>query len=110
MSSVVIPPSFSYCYYAEQKNRGPAKSSILTLETGIMERGWDPEVKKYLKKILQTISFGLLWLMTGVTAGIYFELGDTSSKPVIGTILFYAGMVISLLLLIRYLYNTWKKD
>lgn len=75
-----------------------------------MERGWDPEVKKYLKKILQTISFGLLWLMTGVTAGIYLELGDTSSKPVIGTILFYASMAISLLLLIRYLYNTWKKD
>lgn len=75
-----------------------------------MERGWDPEVKKYLKKIIQTISFGLLWLMTGVTAGIYFELGSSNGKPVIYTILFYTGMLIGLLLLIRYLYSTWKKD
>lgn len=73
-----------------------------------MERGWDPEVKKYLKKVIQTISWGLLWLMAAVTAGIYFELGYTSGKPVIGTILFYAGLVISLFLLIRYLYKLWK--
>lgn len=74
-----------------------------------MERGWDPEVKKYLRKVLQTISLGLLWLMTGVTAGIYFELGHTNGKLVIGTILFYAVMAISLVMLIRYLYKMWKK-
>ena len=56
-------------------NRGLVKSSILTAENGNMERGWDPEVKRYLKKIIQTISWGLLWLMAGVTGGIYFELG-----------------------------------
>ena len=75
-----------------------------------MERGWDPDVKKYLKKLMGSISFGLLWLMAGVTAGIYYELAYSNGKPVIYTILFYAGMLISLLLLIRYLYNTWKKE
>lgn len=74
-----------------------------------MERGWDPEVKRYLKKIIQTISLGLLWLMTGVTAGIYFELGYSGGKPVIGTILFYAVMLISGFLLVRYLIRIWNK-
>lgn len=75
-----------------------------------MERGWDPDVKKYLKKVMGSISFGLLWLMAGVTAGIYYELAYSNGKPVIYTVLFYAGMLISLLLLIRYLYHTWKKE
>ena len=75
-----------------------------------MERGWDPDVKKYLKKLMGSISFGLLWLMAGVTAGIYYELAYSNGKPVIYTVLFYAGMLISLLLLIRYLYHTWKKE
>ena len=75
-----------------------------------MERGWDPDVKKYLKKVMGSISFGLLWLMAGVTAGIYYELAYSNGKPVIYTVLFYAGMLITLLVLIRYLYNTWKKE
>jgi tellurite resistance protein TehA-like permease len=75
-----------------------------------MERGWDPDVKKYLKKVMGSLCFGLLWLMAGVTAGIYYELAYSNGKPLIYTVLFYAGMLISLLLLIRYLYKTWKKE
>lgn len=75
-----------------------------------MERGWDPDVKKYLKKVMGSISFSLLWLMAGVTAGIYFELAYSNGRPVIFTILFYAGMATGLLFLIRYLYKTWKKE
>jgi membrane protein YdbS with pleckstrin-like domain len=75
-----------------------------------MEQGWDPNVKKYLRKVLNTISICLLWLMACATAGIYFELGYSAGKPVIYTILFYAAMLVTLLLLIRYLYNTWKEE
>lgn len=57
-----------------------------------------------------SLFMGLLWLMAGVTAGIYYELAYSNGKPVIYTVLFYAGMLITLLLLIRYLYNTWKKE
>jgi hypothetical protein len=42
------------------------------------------------------------------TAGIYFELGYTSGKPVIYTILFYSAMFITLALLLRHLYKVWK--
>jgi len=75
-----------------------------------MERGWDPDVKKYLKKVLGTVSWGLIWLIGCVTGGIYYELGYPTGKPVIGMILFYVAALVSLFLLIRYLVRTWKNN
>ena len=75
-----------------------------------MPPNWDPDVKKFLLKVLNSVSLVLLWMMACATAGIYFELGYTNSKPVIYTILFYSGMIISLLFLLLYLYKTWKKE
>ena len=72
-----------------------------------MEQGWDPEVKKYFRKILTTIGYGLLWLMAVLTAGLYFELAY--HPDIFYAILFYAGFFISLGLLIRYYYRIWKK-
>lgn len=78
--------------------------------TSTMEQGWDPDVKKFLRKVLNSISMSLLWLMASATGGLYYELGYSAGKPVIYTILFYAVMLVTLLLLIRYLYNTWNKE
>jgi hypothetical protein len=72
------------------------------------EQGWDPEVKKYFLKILSTISYGLLWLMSTVTAGIYFELGWTGERPLYAVILFYVIAVTAFILLLRYYYRIWK--
>lgn len=73
-----------------------------------MEKNWDPEVKKFFIRILNSIAIVLFWMMTFATAGIYFELGYSNGKPVIYTILFYTAMLISLFFMIRYLYKTWK--
>lgn len=72
------------------------------------EQGWDPEVKKYFRKILSTISYGLLWLMSAATAGIYFELGWKGEKPLYAVILFYVFAVAAFILLLRYYYRLWK--
>jgi hypothetical protein len=72
------------------------------------ERNWDPGVKKFFIKILNSVSLGLLWMMASATAGIYYELGYSNGKPVIYTIIFYAVMLISLFFLIRYLIKTWR--
>jgi tellurite resistance protein TehA-like permease len=74
-----------------------------------MPPNWDPDVKKFLLKVLNSVSLVLLWMMACATAGIYFELGYTNGKPLIYTILFYSGMIISLLFLLLYLYKTWNK-
>lgn len=73
-----------------------------------MERGWDPQVKKYFRKILNSIGYGMLWMMGCVIAGIYFELGYTNGKPLLYTVIFYIAMAVTLGLLVRYLYKIWK--
>jgi len=73
-----------------------------------MEQGWDPEVKKYFIRLINSISLGLLWIMGVLTAGIYYKLAYSNEKPVVCIILFYLLAATTLLLLIRYWYNTWK--
>lgn len=73
-----------------------------------MEQGWDPEVKKFFIKILYTLSLGLFWMMA-ISMGLYFNLGGGGERPLYAVILFYAFAVITLLLLLRYYYRTWKK-
>ena len=72
-----------------------------------MERGWDPEIKRFFIKLINSISLGLLWLMTGVTAGLYFGLAVAGG---IASILFYAVMLLLLTLYIRAMIRTWKPD
>jgi hypothetical protein len=74
-----------------------------------MEHGWDPEVKKYFQKILNTIFVGLLWMVAVATAGIRYELAwQTAEKSSISVYIFYAIAVITFLLLLRYYYKLWK--
>jgi FtsH-binding integral membrane protein len=73
-----------------------------------MEQGWDPEIKKYFRKILNSVFAGLLWMSACVTAGIYYKLAYWE-RPFIYPVIFYAGMIASLVLLIFWYYRTWKK-
>ncbi len=75
-----------------------------------MESGWDPEVKNFFKKILNSVSLGLLWLMAFVTAGLYFKLAFADDNPVLYTIIFYIIAGTTFLCLLYYYYKLWKKD
>jgi hypothetical protein len=70
-----------------------------------MEQGWDPEVKKFFLRIINTVSWGLLWLMACVTAGLYFQLGYGKGFT---TVLFYILMAATLFFLLRYYFKIWK--
>jgi hypothetical protein len=74
-----------------------------------MEQGWDPEVKKYFQKIISSFSFGLLWIMAAVTAGLYYGLAYRSDISVVYVILFYVAFSVSLFFLLKYFYRLWKK-
>ncbi len=74
-----------------------------------MESGWDPDVKKFLLKILNSISVVLLWMIVFATAGIYFQLGYVKDQPILYTILFYSVMAVTLFFVVRYLYRVWNK-
>jgi hypothetical protein len=74
-----------------------------------MERGWDPEVKKYFRKVINSISIGLLWMMLMVFVGLYHGWAFRDGRAVIYNIIFYSVLVLSLALLIRYYYKLWSK-
>ena len=71
-----------------------------------MEQGWDPEIKRFFRKILNTIFSGLAWMMATLTAGVYFGLAY--HEKLLYIILFYIGLAVSLALLLRYYYKMWK--
>lgn len=68
----------------------------------------EPEVKDFLKKVLQSVFTLLLWMIINMVAGIYFGLLFINDKISIGNILFYLFLIISLLWLIRFYYRIWK--
>ena len=74
------------------------------------ERGWEPGVKKLFLKIIRSFTWGLIWMMSGVMLGLYYKLGYLGRRPIIYPILFYAGMLITLVILVRYLLRIWKDD
>jgi hypothetical protein len=73
------------------------------------DSGMDPEVTKYFRKIINSFSVGLLWLLSIATAGLFFGLGITTNGIHWYNVLFYLLFVLSFALLIRYYYKIWSK-
>lgn len=72
------------------------------------DRGMDPEVKRYFVKIVNSFSAGLVWLLTVVTAGLFFHLGLVENGWHWQNVVFYALSVFSFVLLLRYFYRLWR--
>lgn len=72
-------------------------------------RGMDPELKRYFRKIAKSFFFGLLWLMVVATAGIYFRLGYVGNGIRWYQIVFYLLSLLSFIWLLRYLYLIWRE-
>lgn len=73
-----------------------------------MESGWDPQVSKFFRRILNSVSLVLIWMIACATAGIYNELAFPSAKPLLYVIIFYVCAIGTFLLLLRYLIRKWK--
>jgi hypothetical protein len=71
--------------------------------------GMDPEVKRYFKKIMNSFSVGLSWMLSIATTGLFFGLGIINDAWKWYNIIFYFIALISLLALLYYLYKVWKK-
>jgi hypothetical protein len=74
------------------------------------EQGWDKEIKKYFRKILYSISWGLIWLLSLLTIGIYYKLAFIGKNPIGYNIFFYSFFVVSLAALISYYLRVWKEN
>ncbi len=67
----------------------------------------DPKIRAYFIRILNTISFVLLWMIINLTAGIKYNLAFIENTLTIGNVLFYIWVIISLGLLLWRLYKIW---
>lgn len=72
--------------------------------------GMEPDVTRFLVRIMQTISMGLLWLMVNMTIGIYYDLAFFDQQPSVGNYIFYVWFVFSFLLLLFYFWKKWRKN
>jgi hypothetical protein len=74
-----------------------------------MEQGMEPDVKKYLRKVLNSLFYGLLWLALNVLAGLYWGYGIIDGGLSVYNVLFFTFFTLSLLGLLYYYYCIWRK-
>ncbi|MCB0741913.1 MAG: hypothetical protein KDB92_12910 [Chitinophagaceae bacterium] len=68
-----------------------------------MEKNDDISVIKFFFKIFRSVSCVLIWLLAAATAGIYFQLGFLSRRPIFIPILFYVVLLMRGIIVIRFL-------
>lgn len=71
--------------------------------------GMDPEIKRYFRKIVNSFSWGALWLLTISSLGIFFRLGFVQDGIRWYNVVFYLVLLVSLFLLVRYYIRMWVK-
>jgi hypothetical protein len=74
-----------------------------------MPQGMEPEIKKYLYKVLHSLCYGLLWLALNVLGGLYWGYGVIEKRLSLYNIIFFTWFVLSLAALLYYYYRVWRK-
>ncbi|MBA2501133.1 MAG: hypothetical protein H0V30_15565 [Chitinophagaceae bacterium] len=70
--------------------------------------GMEPDIKKYLLRILNSMSVIVLWMMINATLGIYLGWAMIDDKLRLINIIFYAWLLGSFIFLVYYLFRKWK--
>lgn len=73
-----------------------------------MSSGFEPEIRDFLKRILQTVSVGMLFLLLHMTFGIYFNWAFFDDQIRMGNIVYYFIFLASLGGLVYYYVRLWK--
>jgi hypothetical protein len=73
-----------------------------------MSSGIEPEVRDFLKRVMQTVSTGMLFLLVHMTFGLYLNWGFYESQITIGNVVYYIFLLGSFAGLIYYYYKLWK--
>lgn len=68
----------------------------------------EEDVRAFLIKIVNTIAAIALCMMLNIILGIYFKLAFFDISPGWKNLLYYIFFIVSMLVLVRYLYRKWK--
>jgi hypothetical protein len=69
----------------------------------------EPEVKKFLQKIVWTLFSALLWMLVNTLVGIKWGYAFFEGRNRIGSYLFYVWLVLSILALLWIYHRLWKE-
>ena len=69
----------------------------------------EDDAAEFLKRVVWSLSSGLLWLIINLGVGIYAGWMVPENGITLGNIIFYLWMLISLGVLIWINYKIWKK-
>ena len=69
--------------------------------------GMDPEIKLLFRKIINSLSYGVLWLIFILATGLFFDLGKIQGAIQWFNIVYYIIAIITLALLVRYYIRAW---
>ena len=70
--------------------------------------GMEDDTRAFLVRIMQTVSIVLLWMMVNVFIGIYKNYAFFEDRPDWTNYVYYAFLLISLIVLIIHLKRKWK--
>lgn len=70
--------------------------------------GMDPTTKKYFKMIINSLSFGLMWMIFFISVGLYFKLLIPKGGLGWQNWVFYVFSLVSFIALIRYYIKIWS--
>lgn len=69
----------------------------------------EPEIKDFLKRVVWSLSLGLVYLILNASIGIAGNWLFFDEQPTFGNYIFYAWLLASTTGLIWVLYKWWKK-
>lgn len=71
---------------------------------------FEPDIRDYLRKVLKTVSVGLVFLLFHMTVGIFLNWAFFEGSMGIGNMVYYLVLVTTLAGMINYLMRVWKKQ
>lgn len=69
----------------------------------------EPDIRDYLRKVLKTVSAGMLFLIFHMTIGIFLNWAFFEGTIGVGNILYYILLLATLGGLIAYFMRLWKR-
>jgi hypothetical protein len=71
---------------------------------------FEPDIRDYLRKVLKTVSVGLVFLLFHMTVGIFLNWAFFEGSMGIGNMVYYLVLLTTLAGMINYLMRVWKKQ
>jgi len=69
----------------------------------------EPEIRKYLFKVLNSLCYGMIWLALNVLGGLYWGYAIVGNRLSVSNVIFFTWFVCSLVGLLYYYYRLWRK-